>query len=52
MTEALKPSELFGFQKPLPLTKTVSRRTFRLFGKTPGSLTKVHPPEGLAYERT
>jgi hypothetical protein len=52
MTEALKPSELFGHQKPLPLTETVWRRTFRPFGKTPGSLTKIHQPDGLAYERT
>jgi integrase len=49
MTEALRPSELFALrwqsfddQNTLDLTETVYRRTLRPFGKTPGSLTKVH----------
>jgi len=57
MTEALRPSELFALrwrsfndQNTLDLTKTVYRRTLRPFGKTPGSLTKVHLPDGLADE--
>jgi hypothetical protein len=32
------------------ITETVYRRTLRPFGKTPGSLTKVHLPDGLADE--
>jgi hypothetical protein len=32
------------------LTETVYRRTLRPFGKTPGSLTKVHLQDGLADE--
>jgi len=57
MTEALRPSELFALrwrsfdgQNTLTLTETVYRRTIRPFGKTPGSLTKVHLPDGLADE--
>jgi integrase len=57
MTEALRPSELFALrwrsfddQNTLTLTETVDRRTLRSFGKTPGSLTKVHLPDGLADE--
>jgi integrase len=57
MTEALRPSELFALrwrsfddQNTLDLTETVYRRTLRPFGKTPGSLTKVHLPDGLADE--
>lgn len=57
MTEALRPSELFALrwrsfddQNTLTLTETVYRRTLRPFGKTPGSLTKVHLPDGLADE--
>ncbi|WP_213806597.1 site-specific integrase [Granulicella sp. dw_53] len=57
MTEALRPSELFALrwrsfddQNTLTLTETVYRRTLRPFGKTPGSLTKVHLPDGLANE--
>lgn len=56
-TEALRPSELFALrcrssddQNTLPVTETVYRRTLRPFGKTPGSLTKVHLPDGLADE--
>jgi len=57
MTEALRPSELFALrwrsfdnQNTLELTETVYRRQIRPFGKTPGSMTKVHLPEGLAAE--
>lgn len=57
MTEALRPSELFALrwrsfddQNTLTLTETVYRRALRQFGKTPGSLTKVHLPDGLADE--
>jgi len=57
MTEALRPSELFALRwrsfddlNTLDLTETVYRRTLRPFGKTPGSLTKVHLPDGLADE--
>jgi integrase len=57
MTEALRPSELFALRwrsfddcNTLKLTETVYRRKLRPFGKTPGSLTKVHLPEGLANE--
>src|SRR5271156_2017948 len=57
MTEALRPSELFALrwrsfddQNTLTLTETVYRRKLRSFGKTPGSLTKVHLPDGLANE--
>jgi integrase len=34
----------------LEITETVYRRKLRQYGKTPGSLTKVHLPEGLANE--
>jgi len=57
MTEALRPSELFALRwrsfddcNTLELTETVYRRELRPFGKTPGSLTKVHLPDGLANE--
>ncbi len=57
MTEALRPSELFAVrwrsfddQNTLTLTETVYRKTLRPFGKTPGRLTKVHLPDGLADE--
>jgi integrase len=57
MTEALRPSELFalrwrsfGDDDTLSITETVYRRKLRPYGKTPGSLTKVHLPEGLADE--
>jgi integrase len=57
MTEALRPSELFALRwrsfdnlNTLPITETVYRRQIRPFGKTPGSLTKVHLPDGLASE--
>ena len=50
MTEALRPSELFALrwrsfddQNTLTISETVYRRTTRPFGKTPGSLSKVHP---------
>lgn len=56
-TEALRPSELFALRwrcfdggNTLSLNETVYRRKLRPFGKTPGSLTKVHLPEGLAEE--
>jgi len=57
MTEALRPSELFALRwhsfdggNTLSLTETVYRRQIRPYGKTPGSLTKVHLPDGLAGE--
>jgi integrase len=57
MTEALRPSELFALrwrsfddQNTLSISETVYRRTIRPFGKTPGSLSKVHLPNGLANE--
>lgn len=57
MTEALRPSELFALRwdsfdnlNTLELTETVYRRELRPFGKTPGSLAKVHLPDGLANE--
>jgi integrase len=57
MTEALRPSELFALRwrsfdnhNILAITETVYRRNIRPFGKTPGSLTKVHLPDGLASE--
>ncbi|MGA7343297.1 MAG: hypothetical protein WBE72_15605 [Terracidiphilus sp.] len=34
----------------MSITETVYRRTIRPFGKTPGSLSKVHLPDGLASE--
>jgi integrase len=55
--KSLRPSELFALrwrsfddQNTLSLTETVYRRTLRPFGKTPGSLTKVHLPDGQADE--
>jgi integrase len=57
MTAALRPSELFALrwrsfddQNTLSITETVYRSTIRPFGKTPGSLSKVHLPDGLADE--
>jgi integrase len=57
MTDALRPSELFAFRwksfddvNTLSITETIYRRTIRPFGKTPGSMTKVHLPDGLAAE--
>ena len=57
MTEALRPSELFALRwrsfdnlNTLSISETVYRRQIRPFGKTPGSLTKVHLPDGLASE--
>lgn len=57
MTEALRPSELFALRwcsfddaNTLAITETVYRRKLRPYGKTPGSMTKVHLPEGLANE--
>ena len=57
MTEALRPSELFALrwrsfddQNTLTISETVYRRSIRPFGKTPGSLSKVHLPIGLAAE--
>ncbi|HEX4006011.1 MAG TPA: tyrosine-type recombinase/integrase, partial [Acidobacteriaceae bacterium] len=57
MTEALRPGELFALRwrsfddrNTLSITETVYRRTIRPFGKTPGSLGKVHLPDGLANE--
>src|ERR1017187_8020552 len=57
MTEALRPSELFALrwrsfddQNTLSITETVYRRQIRPFGKTPGSLSKVHLPDGMASE--
>jgi integrase len=34
----------------LSITETIYRRKIRPFGKTPGSMTKVHLPDGLAAE--
>lgn len=57
MTDALRPSELFALRwrsfddvNTLSITETVYRRQIRTFGKTPGSMTKVHLPDGLAEE--
>jgi integrase len=57
MTDALRPSELFALRwrsfddvSTLSITETVYRREIRPFGKTPGSMTKVHLPDGLAKE--
>ena len=57
MTEALRPSELFALRwrsfddcNTLSITETVYRGKLRPYGKTPGSLTKVHLPDGLANE--
>ena len=54
MTEALRPSELFAFRwksfddvNTLSITETIYRRKIRPFGKTLGSMTKVHLPDGL-----
>jgi len=57
MTEALRPSELFALRwrsfdnlNTLEITETVYRRQIRPYGKTPGSMTKIHLPDGLADE--
>ena len=57
MTEALRPSELFALrwrsfddQNTLEITETVYRRQLPTLRQTPGSLTKVHLPDGLANE--
>ncbi len=57
MTEALRPSELFALRwrsfdghNTLSISETVYRRKIRSFGKTPGSLGKVHLPDDLASE--
>jgi integrase len=57
MTEALRPSELFALRwrsfddcNTLSITETVYRGELRPYGKTPGSLTKVHLPDRLANE--
>jgi integrase len=57
VTEALRPSELFALRwhsfdnaNTLSITETVYRREIRPYGKTPGSMTKVHLPDGLAEE--
>jgi integrase len=57
MTEALRPSELFALrwrsfddQNTLKITETVYRGELRPYGKTLGSMTKVHLPDGLAAE--
>jgi integrase len=57
LTEALHPSELFALHwrsfddvDTLSITETVYRRKLRPYGKTPGSMTKVHLPGGLADE--
>jgi integrase len=57
MTDALRPSELFAFRwksfddvNTLSITETIYRRKIRPFGKTPGSMTKVHLPDGLSAE--
>jgi integrase len=54
MIEALRPSELFALRwqsfdnlNTLSITETVYRRRIRPFGKTPGSMTNVHLPDGL-----
>jgi integrase len=57
MTDALRPSELFALRwrsfdnvNTLSITETIYRRQIRPFGKTPGSMTTVHLPDGLAEE--
>lgn len=57
MTDALRPSELFALRwrsfddvNTLSITETAYPRQIRPFGKTPGSMTKVHLPDGLAEE--
>jgi len=57
MTDALRPSELFALRwqsfdnaNTLSITETVYRGQIRPFGKTPGSMTKLHLPDGLAEE--
>jgi integrase len=56
-TAALRPSELFALKwrsfdgrNSLSITETVYRRKLRPFGKTPGSMTTVHLPDGLCEE--
>jgi integrase len=57
MTEALRPSELFALRwrsfddcNTLEFDGDRLPKGLRPFGKTPGSLTKVHLPDGLANE--
>jgi integrase len=57
MTEALRPSEMFALRwrsfdnvDTLSITETVYKGTIRPYGKTDGSLTDVHLPDGLAEE--
>ena len=59
MTEAPKPSELFGLrwrslddQNALPLYRNGVAANAQALRQDSGHLTKVHPPDGLAYERT
>jgi hypothetical protein len=59
MTEAPKPSELFGLrwrslddQNALPLYRNGVAANAQTFRQDSGHLTKVHPPDGLACERT
>jgi len=59
MTEALKPSELFGLrwrslddQNALPLYRNGVAANAQALRQDSGHLTKVYPPDGLAYERT
>jgi hypothetical protein len=58
VTAALRPSELFALRwksfdnvNTLSITETVYRRRIRPFGKTPGSMTRIHLPDGLAEEQ-
>ena len=57
MTDALRPSELFAFRwkcfddlNTLSNTETIYRRKILPFGKTQGSITEVHLPDGLTAE--
>ena len=59
MTEALKPSELFGLrwrslddQNALPLYRNGVAANALALRQDSGHLTKVYPPDGLACERT
>ena len=59
MTEALEPSELFGLrwrslddQNALPLYRNGVAAKAQSLRQDSGHLTKVYPPDGLAYERT
>src|ERR1700761_9009495 len=57
MVEALRPGELFALRwqsfdnlNTLSITETVYRWRTMPFGKTPGSRTNVHLPDGFAGE--